>query len=530
MLKALIIGSLIAVALYGQAAQPGGGGGGGGSAGPTGPTGSTGATGATGPTGSNGSVGATGATGPTGPGTVTSITGGTGLTGGTITTSGTLAVDTSYLNGLYPQLAAPNTFTSASAPNIFPPSATKESIRVVPGAIPSAPDSGALITDNNGVLNNYDGANLRTYTALCGSGVTPGTTPTSGHVVLWGTGLCATDGGALGFTAGAGVLTGPGTAQMMPASLTSGGVLYNSSTSQIASSAAGTANSVMGWGGAGSAPVQLTAAQILSACTVCAPLASPTFTGTVTSPAFIGSGSNAYANFPSNTSHSFSSGDLVNNAGALQFNNGSNTATIAQLNTTQISNFEAIYASTITPGASNYSILFKNDETFAILNSTGETDLAIGGAKILSTTGNNTYIYTTGGIPKELVYTGSGPVHVFASDIFLQFQNNTSVLAGAGDSGFERYGVGIVGIGTNAAAKCASALANCKSMVMAQGATLAVATSTLPTCTAATGTPWRGAVSDATAPAIGNALTGGGMVFALVHCSLTTGTYLVDGL
>lgn len=61
-------------------------------------------------------------------------------------------------------------------------------------------------------------------------------------------------------------------------------------------------------------------------------------------------------------------------------------------------------------------------------------------------------------------------------------------------------------------------------------ATVTVLTSTLKTCTASTGTPWRAAVSDATAPAIGVVLTGGGTVFALVHCSLTTGTYLVDGI
>jgi hypothetical protein len=57
-----------------------------------------------------------------------------------------------------------------------------------------------------------------------------------------------------------------------------------------------------------------------------------------------------------------------------------------------------------------------------------------------------------------------------------------------------------------------------------------VLTSALQTCTASTGTPWRASVSDATAPAIGVALTGGGALFANVHCSLTTGTYIVDGI
>ena len=63
-----------------------------------------------------------------------------------------------------------------------------------------------------------------------------------------------------------------------------------------------------------------------------------------------------------------------------------------------------------------------------------------------------------------------------------------------------------------------------------QVATAAVLTASLPTCTSTTGTPWRGSVSDATAPTLGGALTGGGTSFANVHCSLTTGTYLVDGI
>jgi hypothetical protein len=61
-------------------------------------------------------------------------------------------------------------------------------------------------------------------------------------------------------------------------------------------------------------------------------------------------------------------------------------------------------------------------------------------------------------------------------------------------------------------------------------ATATVVTSALPTCTASTGIPWRASVSDAVTPALGVVLTGGGLVFANVHCSLTTGTYLVDGL
>lgn len=57
-----------------------------------------------------------------------------------------------------------------------------------------------------------------------------------------------------------------------------------------------------------------------------------------------------------------------------------------------------------------------------------------------------------------------------------------------------------------------------------------IAISALPTCTVSTGTPWRASVNNALAPALGAAVVGGGSAFANVHCSLTTGTYLVDGL
>ena len=65
-----------------------------GALGPTGP--GTGATGPAGPTGPTGS-GSTGPTGPTGAG-VTSITAGTGLSGGTITSTGTIALDVATAN------------------------------------------------------------------------------------------------------------------------------------------------------------------------------------------------------------------------------------------------------------------------------------------------------------------------------------------------------------------------------------------------------------------------------------------------
>ena len=67
-------------------------------------------------------------------------------------------------------------------------------------------------------------------------------------------------------------------------------------------------------------------------------------------------------------------------------------------------------------------------------------------------------------------------------------------------------------------------------MVVIALATTPVLTTNLKTCTATTGIPWRASVTDATAPALGVVLTGGGTSFANVHCSLTTGTYIVDGI
>jgi len=65
----------------------------------------------------NGSTGiisfANGQTFP-GAGTVTSVNAGPGLAGGPITNSGTLSLDTSFTNSLYPRLAAANTFASGT--------------------------------------------------------------------------------------------------------------------------------------------------------------------------------------------------------------------------------------------------------------------------------------------------------------------------------------------------------------------------------------------------------------------------------
>ena len=49
-----------------------------------------------------------------GGGTVTSVSAGPGLAGGPITSSGTLSLDTSFTNNLYPQLATANTFATGT--------------------------------------------------------------------------------------------------------------------------------------------------------------------------------------------------------------------------------------------------------------------------------------------------------------------------------------------------------------------------------------------------------------------------------
>lgn len=57
-----------------------------------------------------------------------------------------------------------------------------------------------------------------------------------------------------------------------------------------------------------------------------------------------------------------------------------------------------------------------------------------------------------------------------------------------------------------------------------------VATASLGSCASSTGPSRRAAVTDATTPSIGVVVTGGGAVFATVHCSLTDGNWYVDGL
>lgn len=76
---------------------------------------------------------------------------------------------------------------------------------------------------------------------------------------------------------------------------------------------------------------------------------TPSVSTSVTSPAFIGSGSDPYVNLPSNTGHSFSTGDLLNNAGVLEFNDGAGTRTVA----TKLTTSGSSGASTLIAGVLN---------------------------------------------------------------------------------------------------------------------------------------------------------------------------------
>lgn len=75
-------------------------------------------------------------------------------------------------------------------------------------------------------------------------------------------------------------------------------------------------------------PKAATATTSTSSAAVCDNGTNITSTEPVQAPSFSGTGSDPAINLPSNTTHSFSSGDLVNNAGTLQFNNGTSTVDI----------------------------------------------------------------------------------------------------------------------------------------------------------------------------------------------------------
>jgi hypothetical protein len=90
-----------------------------------------------------------------GAGTVTSIATGTGLTGGTITTSGTLAIDTTVV----PQLSAANTFTgNITAPKFITSGGTSSQFVKGDGTL----DTGTLdITTFDDLRYRFDGIESR---------------------------------------------------------------------------------------------------------------------------------------------------------------------------------------------------------------------------------------------------------------------------------------------------------------------------------------------------------------------------------
>ncbi len=234
-------------------------------------------------------------------GTVTSIATSCGLSGGTITSTGTLVetVVTAAHNGSYALLtgdcgkilttntAAAWTIAQAgttgfeagkfwTANNVGSGSLTITATTSTFYGGPTANISSSVLTvpPNTSVTIFSDGTNYQAVSGgggsssvnVNGSPVTNpnfnGTTPAAGagntNVIFQVSGS-SVSGYLANWVAGAGALTGPGTAQTLPASLTSGGVVCNTSTSQMASSVLLAANSIVIGGGAGACPTATTA-------------------------------------------------------------------------------------------------------------------------------------------------------------------------------------------------------------------------------------------------------------------------------
>jgi hypothetical protein len=106
----------------------------------------------------------------------------------------TISFNSNVLAGVYPSLAGPNNFT-AGGRNSFQASVTTEGIRIVGGAIPSAPLGGALFMTLSGQEGHFDGTNVQIHTTVGGSGITAPTAPASGDCAAWAGGFNLTDGG-----------------------------------------------------------------------------------------------------------------------------------------------------------------------------------------------------------------------------------------------------------------------------------------------------------------------------------------------
>ena len=95
----------------------------------------------------------------------------------------TADVSTTYLNTLYSQLAASNTFT-AGAIQTFTPSSTAPGSVIVPGSVPSAILSyaGGQFVTATGIQGEGDGTNINYFARFIGSGTTAPAAPTNNHL------------------------------------------------------------------------------------------------------------------------------------------------------------------------------------------------------------------------------------------------------------------------------------------------------------------------------------------------------------
>lgn len=148
-------------------------------------------------------------------------------------------------------------------------------------------------------------------------------------------------------------------------------------------------------------------------------------TTSITSPSFIGSGSDAFVNLPSNTGHSFSSGDFVNNAGVLQFNTGSGTLSIPLLGQANAFGNFLQSAGQLAVGPSNTAP--SATMTFSALNNAGgNTTVHLGEDGNGHTSGGSTNVEifagaTQSGFPFQVI---KGVTNLFSCD------NNGACIAG----------------------------------------------------------------------------------------------------